>query len=466
MAERKSGPVKPPVIDLTARETVPAGGPKPVRPRMEAQPMPAGASTFDNPAETTVGTAPDTESFAEPASPKPEPAARADADPTRSEPRSAPPPPPPPPRPLAVLAMPWNAIAVAAAGGALLGTLLTYLLGNVLALPDPRPMIADPAPRLDTQAASIADFDTRIAALEDQTRRTQVSLDATVAQLDAGIAEVKASIAALPAPTAAPDLTPLEARLETLEGRLAAIGAGASPADATAFSATLSQFDDGLTALRGQLAAIETRLSAQDGAIAAARSDVAAAKTAIAAQNQTLGGADIAPAVRLPLVVTGIESAFATGRPFAVELSNLQALLPDLEVPAVVGSAADTGLPRPDAVATQFATLVPTILAGRSGTSSGDLGQDALDWVKGLLAFRPAGEMEGDAPEAIVSRLEGAVGRRDFTTASALLKSLPQPMQDAAGQVGSAVTALGEAEGFIAGVRAAALKPVISEPQQ
>jgi hypothetical protein len=463
MAERKSGPVKPPVIDLTARETVPAretvaaGEARPVRPKAESkpetQPQPAAEDVAPAMSEATPQPDPAEEQTQPRFKPEPEPAAR-------PEPRM------PPPRPVAVLAMPWNAIAVAAAGGAVLGTLLTYLLGNLLPLPDTRPVIADPSARLEAQQASLVAFDSRIAALEEQTQRTQVSLDATIAQLDAGIGEVKASIAALPQPAAAPDLTPLETRLDTLESRLSAIGAGASPADAAAFSATLSQLEDGLTSLRNQLSTYDTRLSAQDGAIAAARSDVAAAKSAIAAQNQTLGGAEIAPAVRLPLVVTGIESAFATGRPFSVELSNLKALLPDLDVPQVVATAADTGLPRPDAVATQFAALVPTILAGRSGTSSGDFGQDALDWVKGLLAFRPAGEMEGDTPEAIVSRLEGAVGRRDFSTASSLFLSLPQPMQAAAGEVGGEITALGEAEGFIAGVRAAALKPVITEPQQ
>ena len=454
MAERKSGPVKPPVIDLKARES------KPATPRPAARPRPSA------PLESEDVTLADTPEAAAPDMPTEAPEA-VTPDPA-PEPKSAtpPPPPPPPPRPLAVLAMPWNAIAVAAVGGAILGTLLTYLAGTLVALPDRRPVIADPTARLDAQQAETAGLGTRLATLEEQAKRTQISLDATIVQLDGGLTELRQAIAALPVPAAPADLTPLTDRIDALETRLSAINAGVSPADAATFGATLSNLDTGLGAMRDSVAALETRLSAQDGALAALRSDVGAAKTAIAAQNQTLGGADIAPAVRLPLVVTGIESAFSTGRPYAVELSNLTALLPDLAVPDAVRAGAESGLPRPDAVATRFAALVPTVLAGRTGTSSGDLGQDALDWIKALLAFRPAGEIEGDAPEAIVSRLEGAVGRHDFISAAELLASLPEPMRNAAGSTGADIVSLAEAERFIAGVRAAALKPIAGEAGQ
>lgn len=458
MAERKSGPVKPPVIDLKARESTPAAA------RPTPRPKPSAAADSEDVALAEVAEVAETGTTDAP--PEPIPDTGVPPADTAPEPKPAAPPPPPPPRPLAVLAMPWNAIAVAAVGGAILGTLLTYLAGTLIALPDRRPVIADPAARLDGQQADIADLGSRLAALEDQSKRTQISLDATIVQLDSGLADLRQAIAALPTPTAPADLTPLTDRIDALETRLSAINAGVSPADAATFGATLSNLDTGLGAMRDAIAALETRQSAQDGALSALRSDVGAAKTAIAAQNQTLGGADIAPAVRLPLVVTGIESAFSTGRPYAVELSNLTALLPDLAVPDAVRAGAESGLPRPDAVATRFAALVPTVLAGRTGTSSGDLGQDALDWIKALLAFRPAGEMEGDAPEAVVSRLEGAVGRHDFISAAELLASLPEPMRNAAGASGADILSLAEAERFIAGVRAAALKPIAAEAGQ
>ena len=422
MAERKSGPVKPPVIDLKARDASVAA----------ETAKPAVAVPVADPVEVTE-------------------AADKPAEPQR----------PAQPRPQARLAMPWSAISIAALGGAVLGTVLTYGLVNLLPLPDNRLAIADPSARLDNQDASLADIETRLTAVEEQTKRTQISLDATLAQLDAGLSELKGAIAALPGPGAPVDIAPLEAQLQSLEDRVAAIGAGASSADASALATTIARLEAGLselkTQLTAQLTAQEQRFAAQDGAIANAESDIAVAKTAIATQNQTLGGTEIGPAVRLPLVVAGIESAFGNGRPFAAELANLTALLPDLAVPEAIAAAAPTGLPRPDSVAARFSDAVPTILSGRTGTSSGDLGQDALDWMKALLALRPTGELEGTTPEAIVSQLEAAVERRDFVAAAKSLDSLPAPMQAVAGNIGSDIRTLAAAENFITGLRSTAL---------
>lgn len=211
-------------------------------------------------------------------------------------------------------------------------------------------MIADPAARLDATDTSLGDIETRLAAIEEQSKRTQISLDATIAQLDGGLNEVRQSIAALPAAAAPVDLTPLEAELKRLQDRVTAIGAGASSADATALAQTISTIESGIAELRTQLTALDQRVGATDDAITSLKGEVDATKAAISAQNQTLGGADIGPAVRLPLVVSGLESAIGNGRPFVAELAGLKALLPDLAVPGPVEAAAAEGLPRPDAV--------------------------------------------------------------------------------------------------------------------
>ena len=275
MAERKSGPVKPPVIELKAREAE----------------KPAAATTArGKAAEAAEG-------------------AVAEASPEATEEPARPAsPPPPPPRPQARLAMPWSAISIATVAGALLGAGIVYGLGNWLPLPDQRPVIADPATRLDATDASLGDVVARLAAVEEQGKRTQVSLDATIAQLDGGLNELRQSIAALPAATAPVDLAPLEAELRSLDDRVTAIGAGASTADATALAETISRNEAGLAELRAALTALDQRLGATDGAITDLTGKVAAAQTAISTQNQTFGGADIGPAVRLPLVVSGLEN--------------------------------------------------------------------------------------------------------------------------------------------------------------
>lgn len=442
MAERKSGPVKPPVIELTAREAE----------------KPAAATTASGKAAEA----------AEAAAPEASPAAE---EPVR-------PSPPPPPRPQARLAMPWSAISIAAIAGALLGAGIVYGLGNWLPLPNQRPVIADPAARLDATDSSLNAIETRLAALEEQSqrlavlegqaqrlttveeqgKRTQVSLDATIAQLDGGLNEMRQALAALPT-TAAVDLTPLETQLKGLEDRVTAIGAGASSADAAALAATISEIEAGISELRTQLTELDQRVAATDSAISGLKGDVSATQSAISTQNQTLGGADIGPAVRLPLMVSGLETAIANGRPFAAELAGLKGLLPDLVVPGPVEASAAEGLPRPDAVVAQFTAAVPNVLAGRAAVSTGDMGGDALEWMKGLLALRPVGEVAGDTPEAIVSRLEAAVGRHDFKAASELLAQLPPAMQVGAGTSGADITKLAAAEGFVTELRSRALAP-------
>jgi hypothetical protein len=59
----------------------------------------------------------------------------------------------------------------------------------------------------------------------------------------------------------------------------------------------------------------------------------------------------------------------------------------------------------------------------------------------------------------VISRLEAAVNRRDFVAASELLDALPQPMRDAAGDVGADIHDLAAADRFLAGLRAQALTP-------
>lgn len=461
MADRKSGPVKPPVIDLTARnatQTSP-GGERPADRRTSPRPSPKTKAA----AAATSEAAPAPDQDATTAKP-PEAPPAADTAKTAEAPKA---PPqlgvPPPPRPQARLAMPWSAISIATVAGALLGAGLTYLLAAWIALPSTVPPIPDPAPELAEQAARLSGLEQRFAVLEEASIDTQVSLDATITQLDTGFAGLRRSLdelrAAMPSPVTV-DLSGIKAELRTLESRVDATAAGASSADAAALAQNLAGIEQSLAALTGRLSEVDRQMTQADAAIAGFAADLAAAKAAIAAQNRSIGGADIGPAVKLPLIVSGLESAFAAGRPYATELRGLTAILPDLSVPASIEAAAETGIARPDDLANRFFAAVPDILAGRAGAATGDLGRDALEWAKALLALRPAGEIEGDTPEAVISRLEGAMQRRDFTAAAALLEQLPEPMRVAAGPLAAEIEAHAEAEAFVAALRAQALAPV------
>jgi hypothetical protein len=382
----------------------------------------------------------------------PSPDQHQSTDPSETEPRTV----PPPPRPQARLAMPWSAISVAALGGAVLGAGLTYLIANWVALPMQAPPFDDPWPALESFADRADQLDARLADVEAAARKTQISLDATLVQLDTTAAGLRQSIAAIPAQQPV-DLSAIEQELQTLESRVAAIAAGASSADASALADNLLRLEQSVTALSSKLAEIETAAGQSNNRIAGLKSEIDGVKAALAEQTRMIGGASIGPAVRLPLIVSGLESAFANGRPYQTELESLTALLPDLAVPEPVATAAATGLIRPAALAAQVDAAIPDILAGRTGESTGDWTKDAIEWAKALLALRPAAEIEGDTPEAIVSRLEGAVDRYDFIGAATLLAQLPEPMQQAAGELGTHIVSHAAAEQFVTGLRAQAL---------
>jgi hypothetical protein len=494
MAERKSGPVKPPVIDLKARDaSTPEDAPKKPSPRRagrSAPETPAEASSTPVPgdaADPTIAAAaaqPEPQSKAAPAlepaataapepaeKPEPSPRPAANSEPTPPpEPRPQParasnPQPAAPPR-QAKLAMPWSAISIASIAGALLGTALTYGLVTLLPLPSSTPPIADPTERLGELSTGLEALEARLTPLAAAAERNAASIASTDADLDAGLGDLRATIGALDQRLAATesslagvpavDLAPLTTQLEGLESRVEAIAAGASSADASALA-------ENLASLAGSLAELSIRLDAtqaQVNQLVALRTDIEALRTALAAQTRTLGGASIGPVVQLPLLVAGLDSAFAAGRPYAAELEALQAILPELSVPPAIAASAETGLIRPDSLIEQFRAAIPAILAGRTAESTGDLGQDALEWAKALLALRPTGEIEGTSPDAVMSRLEAAVERRDFAAAADLLGELPDAMQAAVGALGTSIRAHAAADYFIAELRAQALAPV------
>ncbi len=406
MADRSTGPVKPPVIDLTARNA-------------NARPD-ERASAAETPPPGTRDRFPRFDFT--------------DAN--------------------------WPLLGAAALGGALLGTLLTYLLATVLPLPTRGPMIPDLQPELTAQGDKIDALSSTVTALQQSTTRTQVSLDATIAQLDSGLAAVNKSIAdvqaSIPEPTPAVDLAPLENQLRTLKAQVDAIAAGASGADAGAIAQSIADLETGI-------ASVTTRLNGVDATVASLRTDLDAARDALSQHIDAALPNEVGPALKLPLILSGLEGALAAGKPFQTELDALHAVLPDLAVPDTL-SAAATGLIRPDALDAKFRAAVPDILGARDTTGE-DWTQSAIDWAKSVLALRPAEEMEGDSPEAIVSRLEAAMERRDYAAALALIDALPQPMRDKATLVAADIRAHAEAARLVADLRARALTTTTANTQ-
>ena len=399
MAERATGPIKPPVIDLTAR----SGS------RAEAE-------TPTISADITAASA-----------------QRADTSATLRNGRTD-----------------WPLLGGVAAGGAVLGTALTYLLAFALPLPSHQ---TDLGATFAAQQATIETLSGMVAGLQASTKNTQISLDATIAQLDSGLTDAKKAIAdtlaAIPPAQAAVNLTPLDTELKTLKAQVDAIASGASGGDAGAIAQSLSSLD-------ASVASLTARLNGLDSTVGTMRSDLDGTRKALADHIDTASSSEVGPALKLPLILSGLEGAFATGKPFAAELTSLGTVMPSLVVPDALKSAASAGLARPETLLQQFETALPAVLAARD-TSGADWGATALDWAQSLLALRPATEMSGDSLDAIISRLEGAMGRHDYAAASTMIGQLPPAMRDAAGPIASDIAAHAAADAFVADLRTRAL---------
>ena len=322
-------------------------------------------------------------------------------------------------------------VAVSAIAGGLLGLAAAYGLAWFGLWPAP------PAPAADPR---LARFAPAIPELETVTQTTQSEL----AALNQRIAAVEA---------AEPAVTPVEpADLGAIEGDIAALAARID----TLARAPGPAADD---ALRGDLAALDTRLEEVAARLGTAEAGLRTLGTAVNQTTATLAEqpGDIGAILQLPLILSGLETAFDSGRPYAAELGALRAALPDAAVPTAIANHAETGLVRPDVIASRFATVLPAMLAGRPADPNAQWQDGAMDWFRSAIALRPTGEIEGDTPEAVMSRLEGAIARRDFVAAETLLAALPAPMLAAGEDVPALVAGQAEAARFLDTLRIGAL---------
>ncbi|MEO5805302.1 hypothetical protein [Devosia sp.] len=374
MADAKSGPVKPPVIDLTARDTTAARA-------SETKAAPTASESKPEPRPT----------------PAPRPAATKVVDDSESG------------------GFGFGAMLA----GAVLGLGAAYGLAWAGYWPSA-------AVKVDPR---LAQYDKALPELRTEAQTTQAEL-ATLTQRVKALETAPAPAAGTTAAAAPVDLSAIEAEIADLKKQVAAVPAAAAPAvDISGVTGDVATLKTGVTDLSTRLTAAEAGLTKLGGSVDA---------TAAALAKQP---ADINSVLQLPLILSGLETAFASGRPYEIELAALRAGMPDATVPTEIANAAKTGLVRGDVIAQRFAELLPDILAGRPANPDASWQDGTLDWFRSIIALRPTGAVEGDDPEAVVSRLEAAIGRRDFVAAQALLAKLPAPMVTAAAEVPAQIAA-------------------------
>lgn len=238
-----------------------------------------------------------------------------------------------------------------------------------------------------------------------------------VAAFDARLATVEAAAATLPA--LAEKIASLEkledtnrSRIENLENAMPVVGNGP---DGTVIVGPL---EDRIEKAETTLIALGKRLDD-----VSARLDELAARPPPAVESERA-----ARAIAIGLLRQGADS----GEGFAADLAMLKALGMDGDDVAALEPLARNGAPTIPALQAAFPSVADAILAATSaiGPDAGIFDRVAA-FGRGLVTIRPTVPIEGDTPEAVVSRMQAAVNRADLAAALDERAKLPPEGQAA-----------------------------------
>ncbi|MDE1149379.1 MAG: mitofilin family membrane protein [Azospirillaceae bacterium] len=254
-----------------------------------------------------------------------------------------------------------------------------------------------PVGGVSAEPAPAADYVGTQTALAEVGRRLSAAAQRQQA-LEQEVADLKAKLAAAPA---------------------AATGDGAPAAD-PALAARLDQMTEQFTRLTDRQRALEQALaqSAQQREELSAR---LAAQNAAAGRGQAL------------LVATNqLQAALVAGRPYDVELSAVRSLAPDDDaLRQILDRLAQTqgkGLAGPLALRDGFDRAADAAQRAARVPEGADWLEQLWGRLKALVTIRRKdGHMEGNEPDAVVSRAGAALDRGDLGTAVAEMSALAGP---------------------------------------
>ena len=190
----------------------------------------------------------------------------------------------------------------------------------------------------------------------------------------------------------------LEERIIALESRPIAASGGGTPI------AELEELRTALDAQRAEIEALSAEAQAQESA---------AKQGAIATLRRA--------------AMTRILTAIDSGSDFAPALADLRDTGAD--VPDALADVADTGVPTLPALMESFPAAARSALASARAES----GQDTVglgNFFKNQLGVRSLLPREGGDPDAVLSRIEAAVGEGRLGDALAEIETLPEVAQD------------------------------------
>ena len=299
---------------------------------------------------------------------------------------------------------------------------------------------------LSQQAATL---DARLAALEKQS--AGAADKAALAALDKRLAALEQKPTPSPAaaaPAASPDaLAALEKRLSAAEALAKTAGATADSARsdaqkaaglATQLANAANQKPDSAGApppqivlppppppvdlgpVENRIGDVEQRLGALEASLNGAKSEIRATQTESAEASSGASRATI------PVIAQALLQDLDRGAPFAAEVAALKGVGLDPQRLAALEPAAAKGIPTTRQLADAFSQYSDAIARTDQPVESTSIVDRLKQSAARLVKVRPVGETAGDAPDAIVSRIQGALARGDLSGALAAWKSLPE----------------------------------------
>ncbi len=233
------------------------------------------------------------------------------------------------------------------------------------------------------------------AQIEEARAQQAAALDAVTAKVESLSSRI-AKLESAPSPEA-PDLS----RLDDFDQRLAAIEA--MPADGTASTAALTAK---ITTLEQRIAALPAGGSdpALQQKLDDALSRLADAEDAATARAAEADAA--AEAAARALALDALSIAVASGQPFPAQLQALA----DPTLTTALGPMAETGVPTLASLQDDFPEAArETLRTAREISAEDGWGDRLVDFLAAQTGARPLTPMEGDTPDAVLSRAEFAL---------------------------------------------------------
>ncbi len=249
------------------------------------------------------------------------------------------------------------------------------------------------------------------------------------------------------------DLSQIEKRLTLLSDKIATIDAGANSSDASAIINSISLLREQAQLLSEELNNLKENIAANNIKITNIEQKISEFNIINNELSERL--ANLENNNKLPIIgqneqiILEFENAIYGSKPYIGELAKIKSAYPDLIIDEIIENNSSTGLPSPQKVANKFSLLVPKILAAKPIDKEASfldrLGQRALS----LLAIRPLEGGQDNSPEAIIANIEKALKEQDFIKAQNLIAKLPEPMKEIAKEIALDINKLAVAQKLI-----------------